>query len=106
MKAIGYVRVSSVGQAVEGISLDAQQAKIRAWCEANGYELADVFVDAGISGGRTDNRPGLQNALAAVCKGKGNVLVVYSLSRMARSTKDTITISERLEKAGANLASL
>lgn len=32
--------------------------------------------------------------------------MVYSLSRLARSVKDTIMISERLEKAGANLASL
>jgi DNA invertase Pin-like site-specific DNA recombinase len=31
---------------------------------------------------------------------------VYSLSRLARSTRDTITISERLEKASADLVSL
>lgn len=106
MKVYGYVRVSSVGQAVEGISLDAQRAKIEAWCVANDAELAGVFVDAGLSGGRADNRPGLQDALNAVCKGKGHALVVYSLSRVARSTKDTIAISERLQRAGANLVSL
>jgi DNA invertase Pin-like site-specific DNA recombinase len=86
--------------------MDAQRAKIEAWCVANDADLVDVFVDAGISGGKTTNRPGLKAALDAVCKGKGNVLVIYSLSRMARSTKDTIIISERLQKAGANLASL
>jgi DNA invertase Pin-like site-specific DNA recombinase len=106
MQAFGYIRVSSVGQAVEGVSLDAQRAKIEAWCLANDAELAEVFVDAGLSGGRADNRAGLQAALDAVCKGKGNALVIYSLSRMARSTKDTITIGERLQKAGANLVSL
>lgn len=36
----------------------------------------------------------------------GGVLVVYSLSRLARSTKDTIAIGEQLEKAGADLVSL
>jgi DNA invertase Pin-like site-specific DNA recombinase len=106
MRAFGYVRVSSVGQAVDGVSLDAQRAKIEAWCLANDADLAEVFVDAGLSGGRSDNRPGLQAALNAVCEGKGHVLVIYSLSRMARSTKDTITIGERLGKAGANLVSL
>ena len=106
MKAYGYCRVSSVGQAEEGVSMDAQRAKIAAWCAGNDADLVDVFQDAGISGGKTTNRPGLQAALAAVCKGKGNVLVVYSLSRMARSTKDAITISERLRKAGADLASI
>jgi site-specific DNA recombinase len=106
MKAYGYCRVSSVGQAIDGVSLDAQRGKIEAWCNANDVELADVFVDAGLSGGRADNRQGLQDALNAVTKGKGHVLVIYSLSRMARSTKDTILIAERLQKAGANLVSL
>jgi DNA invertase Pin-like site-specific DNA recombinase len=64
-----------------------------------------VFIDAGISGKRADNRPQLQSALDTVCN-DGGVLVVYSLSRLARSTKDTIAISERLDKAGADLVSL
>jgi DNA invertase Pin-like site-specific DNA recombinase len=106
-RAVGYIRVSSEDQAREGVSLDAQRARIEAWCLANQRTLAgaDVFVDAGISGKRWDNRPGLRAALDAVCE-CGGTLVVYSLSRMARSIKDTITISERLTKAGADLVSL
>lgn len=104
MKAIGYVRVSTEEQATDGVSLDAQRAKISAWCELNDYTLTTVHVDAGISGKSADNRPGLQQALSE-CK-KGTALVVYSLSRLARSTKDTITISERLTKVGADLVSL
>ena len=102
--AIGYIRVSTEGQAQDGVSLDAQRAKIEAWCELNDYALTAVHVDAGISGKSADNRPGLQAALAD-CR-KGSALVVYSLSRLARSTKDTISISERLAKAGADLVSL
>jgi site-specific DNA recombinase len=105
MKAFGYIRVSTLGQVEDGVSLEAQKAKIAAWCLANDVELADVQVDAGISGKRADNRPGLNAALDAACKA-GGVLVVYSLSRLARSTKDTIVIGERLEKAGADLVSL
>lgn len=52
--AIGYVRVSTEGQATEGVSLDAQQAKIQAWCLANDVELGNVFIDAGLSGKRAD----------------------------------------------------
>lgn len=104
MNAIGYIRVSTEQQSDEGVSLDAQRARIQAWCDANAVELSEVFVDA-ISGKRADNRPGLQQALTAVCKSKG-VLVVYSLSRLARSTKDTIVIGEQLERASADLVSL
>jgi DNA invertase Pin-like site-specific DNA recombinase len=103
--AVGYARVSTVGQAESGVSLDAQRERAAAWAAANGYVLADVFTDAGLSGGRADNRPALQAALDAVCKAHG-ALVVYSLSRLARSTKDAILISERLDRAGADLVSL
>ncbi len=103
--AIAYLRVSTTAQAEEGISLEAQEARVRAWCVANDVELAGVYCDAGVSGKRADNRPQLQAALDAVCK-SGGVLVVYSLSRLARSTKDTIVIGERLQKAGADLVSL
>lgn len=103
--AIGYIRVSTDGQATDGVSLDAQRARIEAWCLANEMTLGEVFVDAGLSGGRSDNRPGLQSALESVCKSHG-VLIVYSLSRLARSTKDTIAIGERLGKSAADLVSL
>lgn len=103
-KAIGYIRVSTEGQAVDGVSLDAQRAKIEAWASLNDYTLAAVHVDAGISGKGMDNRPGLQAALNAV--GKGDAIVVYSLSRLSRSTRDTMDISDKLSRKGADLVSL
>lgn len=103
--AVGYIRVSTERQASEGVSLEAQESRIRAWAAAQGLEVDRVHVDAGLSGKRADNRPGLQAALADVCKRRG-VLVVYSLSRVARSTRDALAIAERLEKSGADLASL
>lgn len=103
--AVAYCRVSTEGQATDGVSLEVQQAKARAWCELNGYSLAAVHADAGISGKNATNRPGLQKALDAACQHKA-ALVVYSLSRMARSTRDTLAIAERLQKADADLVSL
>lgn len=106
MNAIIYSRVSTSGQAIDGVSMEAQEAKARTWAEHNGYTVVAVLSDAGISGKRTANRPGLQAALEAVCMKPGNALIVYSLSRLARSTKDAIWIAEKLEKAGADLVSL
>ena len=42
-------------------------------------------------------------AAMALCSA---ALIVYSLSRLARSTRDTIDIAERLQKAGSDLVSL
>ncbi len=105
-KAIGYIRVSTPGQANNGVSLEGQRERITAWCEMYGYVLDAVHVDAGISGKRADNRDGLQKALKAVCKRRGQAIVVYSLSRLARSTQDCLAIAEKLRKAGADLVSL
>ena len=58
-----YVRVSTVDQATEGVSVEAQQTKLAEWCVANDYELLAIHTDAGLSGGRADNRPALQAAL-------------------------------------------
>lgn len=104
MKAVAYCRVSTVGQRDEGVSLEMQQERIATWCVNNGYEPDVVLVEV-MSGGRAANRPELQKAVAQACRLKG-ILVVYSLSRLARSVKDTLAIAERLEKSGANLASL
>ncbi len=106
-RAVLYARVSTAAQVAEGVSLEAQRGRAELWARAHGYALADVdvHVDAGLSGGRADNRPGLQAALENVCS-DGAALVVYSLSRLARSVADTMEIATRLEDAGADLVSL
>lgn len=101
---IGYLRVSTEEQARKGISLDAQKAQITAWAKANGYQLGGIFSDNGVSGARMDNRPGLQEALGKLAK--GNVLVVYSLSRLGRSVKEVLELAERFQKSGIDLISL
>lgn len=104
-KAIGYVRVSTASQAADGVSLEAQRARIAAAAAAAGLELTAIHADEGLSGKRADNRPGLTAALEAACRSKA-VLVVYSLSRMSRSVPDTLAIVARLDKAGAGFVSL
>jgi len=97
--------VSTGEQATAGVSLDAQAARIKAWAEANGVEAVEIFQDKGISGTVPPRkRPGLTAALTAV--GKGDALVVYSLSRLSRSTKDTIELGELLLRKEADLVSL
>lgn len=103
--AYGYVRCSTTKQADEGVSLDAQKAKIADYCRVNEMELREVFVDSGISGKKMTNRAALNEALKVTCA-DGAALVVYSLSRLARSTRDAIAIAERLEKSGADLVSI
>lgn len=103
-KAIGYVRVSTDKQVEEGISLDAQIAKIEQWASLNDYELIQIYSDEGITGASLNKRDGIQQALKYIKKGMA--FICYSLSRISRDTVDTIQISRTIEQAGADLVSL
>ena len=105
-RAIGYIRVSTEDQAEHGVSLDAQRAKIAAYCLANDLELADILEDAGISGKRADTRPALQAALSTCRRGNAAALIVVKLDRLARNTVDALEIADILEKSGVALHSI
>lgn len=94
MKTVGYIRVSSARQAKDGLSLEAQAAKIKAYCEFKNLELVTVISDQGKSG-RKSSREGFQQVLSMCEKGEVQAIVVYSLSRFTRSTKDLADFVEK-----------
>ncbi len=89
--AIGYVRVSTQEQATEGVSLDTQRDKLRAYCKTNCIKLVDTIADEGISGS-TLERPGLQAALRMIRRGRANTLIVAKLDRLSRSLRDVCSL--------------
>jgi site-specific DNA recombinase len=97
MKTIGYVRVSTDEQAREGISLEAQKAKITAYCELNDLELIGIIEDAGKSG-KDLNREGIQSLLENIRGRQIEAVVVYKLDRLSRRVKDTLTLMDLIEK--------
>lgn len=103
--AVGYSRVSTQEQAREGVSLDAQAERIQLHALAHDLDLVACHEDSGISGRKASNRPGLEAAIEEVTQHRG-VLIVYSLSRLARSVRDCIDIASQLERAGAQLVLL
>lgn len=87
MKVVAYVRVSTEEQASHGVSLAAQEAKLRSYCELYDHELVEVIVDAGLSA-KTLNRPGLQQALGMLKTDAAQGLLVMKLDRLTRSVRD------------------
>ncbi len=79
--AVGYVRVSTDMQAADGLSLDAQRAAIKSYCESLGLRLLQIHEDVE-SGGKAD-RKGLARALAT----NADVVVVLKFDRLSRSIK-------------------
>ena len=91
MAKIGYIRVSTLDQ-----NLDRQEVAL----QEKGVEK--VFSEK-LSGKNTD-RPELKKMLEYVRE--GDVLYIESLSRLARSTKDLLSLVEILTKKGVGLVSL
>lgn len=100
MKLIGYTRVSTAEQAAEGVSLAAQEAKLRAYCDLYGHDLVEVVVDAGASAKSTE-RPGLQRALGRLRAGEVEGLLVAKLDRLTRSVRDLGDLVEGVFKKSA-----
>lgn len=91
MRNIGYARVSTTGQ-----TLKAQIEKLTS------AECSTIFQEkeSGAKGGR----PQFTKMLESI--GAGDVLIVTRLDRLARSTRDLLTVASLLEEKNAKLRSL
>ena len=105
MTAVGYVRVSTEDQAKEGVSLDNQKSKIRAYCQLKDLELREVIEDAGISA-KNLRRPGVQKVLRLARKKEIDAIVVYKLDRIFRSTVDALETTKAFDKWGVSFHSI
>ncbi len=105
MKAIGYIRVSTEKQADFGVSLEAQQEKVRAMAVVQGADLAEIIVDAGESA-KSLKRPGMERLLALVDAGAVDTVIIAKLDRLTRSVKDLAELLERFTRRGVSLVSV
>ena len=108
LRCLAYLRQSKLRaheSAETSLSLDAQEARIRAYCEAQGWALAEVFRDGDVVGD-DPNRPALREAIAAAESGGYEALVVFALSRLARDHILQETIWRRLRAANTRLVSV
>lgn len=104
-RVLAYVRVSTEKQADGGHSLEAQRAKVAAWCALHDAELVNVFEDAGLSASTLD-RPALAGALAELAAGRADALLVVKLDRLTRSTRDLGDLLDRAAAEGWALLSV
>jgi DNA invertase Pin-like site-specific DNA recombinase len=110
--AILYLRVSTEEQASEGVSLAAQEARLRAYAAMRGLAVVEVISEAGISGSvPLGEREGGQRLieLAHALQRQGrrqrapvHVLAV-KLDRLFRNTVDALSVTEDWDARGISL---
>ncbi len=90
MRLIGYIRVSTAGQE-DNTSLAEQERRLKAYCELYGHKLVKLYREVA-SAKNTIARPVFNEALNALSKADG--IVSTKLDRVARSTRDVLTLIE------------
>lgn len=103
-RVAGYVRVSTEGQAEEGVSLDAQREAIGAYCRMRGLELVEIVTDAGVSAGKPlATREGGARVLDMVRRREVGGVVAMKLDRLFRNAIDCLENVETWGQAGVAL---
>jgi len=104
--ALGYSRVSSTEQVQSGAGLQAQDAAIRDEALRRGWDLVQIFTDAGASGTSMKGRPALAEALTLLRRGEAGTLIVSRLDRLSRSLVDFAALMASAQRDGWILIAL
>lgn len=105
MRAAAYIRVSTLGQAEEGHSLEAQLQDIETYAEGKGWHLAEIYRDEGVSGSLA-NRPGLSRLLKDAEAGLFDVVIVHKVDRFFRDLAGFLNALKQLNDAGVGFLSV
>lgn len=104
-KAVIYCRVSTGKQVSHGHGLDSQEMRGRDYAARNGYQVAAVFLDEGVSGGLQD-RPGTKQLLAFLRAAHEPIVVIIDdISRFARNVDAHLHLKASIERLGGRLES-
>jgi site-specific DNA recombinase len=98
-KVVGYVRVSTEDQGEFGSSPEAQESRVRSYCEAAHLDLAYV-VNVDESAKNLD-RPGLKTVLASLDAGAAQGVVVAKIDRLTRDVGDLEALLRKYFGPGA-----
>ena len=104
IKVYIYTRVSTTIQ-VDGYSLDAQKARMKAFAEYNDYKIVGEYEDAGKSGKSIEGRLEFNRMMEDIKSGKDGVsyVLVFKLSRFGRNAADVLSTLQVMQDFGVNL---
>jgi DNA invertase Pin-like site-specific DNA recombinase len=98
-RAALYVRVSTDAQTLEN-----QIRELRQVAERRGWDVVEVYRDAGISGAKGRNgRPGLDSLLKDASRRKFDIVMAWAIDRLGRSLSDLLDTIQHLEACGVDL---
>lgn len=104
MQAIAYIRVSTDEQVKGGVSLAAQEERIRAYVAMTGLSLISVIREEGVSAALPlSQRPGGAELLALLNEHKAAHVISLKLDRLFRDAEDALRQTRLWDRAGVAL---
>lgn len=104
--AFAYLRVSGRGQ-VDGDGFTRQLSAIRQYAAANGFKIARVFREEGVSGGTDwESRPAFSEMMAALLSNGTRTVLVERLDRVARDLLVQESVIGDFQRKGLTLISV
>ncbi|MBL7663519.1 MAG: recombinase family protein [Bacteriovoracaceae bacterium] len=97
-----YVRTSTDKQEK---GLESQVRALENFCNAKEILNYSIYQDSGISGGK-NSRPELDRMMNDIRNDQIHVVIVYSFSRFARSTKHLLEALDEFKRLGVSFISL
>ena len=99
-----YTRVSTTMQ-IDGYSLDAQKARMKAYADFNDYQIVGEYEDAGKSGKSIEGRASFCRMMEDIKSGKDGVayVLVFKLSRFGRNAADVLSTLQVMQDFCVNL---
>jgi DNA invertase Pin-like site-specific DNA recombinase len=98
-RAALYVRVSTDAQTLEN-----QTRELRQIAGRRGWDVVEIYGDAGISGAKGRNgRPGLDSVLKDATRRKFDIVMAWAIDRLGRSLVDLLGTIGHLEACGVDL---
>ena len=99
-----YTRVSTAMQ-IDGYSLDAQKARMKAYADFNDYQIVGEYEDAGKSGKSIEGRASFCRMMEDIKSGKDGIayVLVFKLSRFGRNAADVLSTLQVMQDFGVNL---
>ena len=99
-----YTCVSTTMQ-IDGYSLDAQKARMKAYADFNDYQIVGEYEDAGKSGKSIEGRASFCRMMEDIKSGKDGVayVLVFKLSRFGRNAADVLSTLQVMQDFGVNL---
>jgi site-specific DNA recombinase len=104
IKVYTYTRVSTAMQ-IDGYSLDAQKARMKAYADFNDYQIVGEYEDAGKSGKSIEGRASFCRMMDDIKAGKDGIsyVLVFKLSRFGRNAADVLSTLQIMQDFGVNL---